>query len=98
MGRADYRRRPQRPHGGSVPRPRRPVGGCPRTPARHRRRGGDGGAGSGIQVFPVQLPAEPSPAGGDRGTGVGEARTEAPEEESVVVYAVFGRTLPYTGA
>lgn len=94
MGRAGNRRRPQRPDGGGIPRARRPLGGDTGAAPRDRRRRRDGGAGSGVQVFEVQLPPEPAETVGHKGAGVGEARLEASEKQSVVVYALPRRTLP----
>ena len=94
MGRADNRWRPQRPDGGGISRPGRPLGGGAWAAPRDRRRRRDGGAGSRVQVFAVQLPSEPAETVRYKGAGVGEARFEASEAQSVVVYALPRRTLP----
>jgi len=94
MGRADNRRWPQRPHSGGIPRTRWPVGGGPGAPPRDRRRRRDRGACSGIQVFAVQLPPKPFETVRYKGTGIGEARLEASEAQSVVIHTLPRRTLP----
>lgn len=61
MGRRRGGRRPQRPHGGGLPGPLRPLRRRPRASPRHRRCRRHGGARSWLPILPLQLRPEPPP-------------------------------------